>query len=50
MASGHGDGLSGRCLYVGYDVAGLVQRAAEIQRTVTHPETRRRGADLVCFL
>jgi hypothetical protein len=32
MASGHGDGLFGRGLYVGYDIAELVQRAAEMQR------------------
>jgi NAD(P)-dependent dehydrogenase (short-subunit alcohol dehydrogenase family) len=32
LASGHGDGLSGRCLFVGDDVAELVQRAEEIQR------------------
>lgn len=32
LAAGHGDGLSGRCLYVGYDVPDLVQRAKEIQR------------------
>jgi hypothetical protein len=32
LASGHGDGLSGRCLYMGYYVAELVQRAVEMQR------------------
>ena len=32
LASGQGDGLSGRCLYVHYDVAELAQRAETIQR------------------
>jgi NAD(P)-dependent dehydrogenase (short-subunit alcohol dehydrogenase family) len=32
LAAGHGDGLSGRCLYVHYDVAALAQRAEAIQR------------------
>jgi NAD(P)-dependent dehydrogenase (short-subunit alcohol dehydrogenase family) len=31
LAAGYGDGLSGRCLYVHYDVAALVQRAEAIQ-------------------
>jgi NAD(P)-dependent dehydrogenase (short-subunit alcohol dehydrogenase family) len=32
LAAGHGDGLSGRCLYEHYDVAALAQRAEAIQR------------------
>jgi NAD(P)-dependent dehydrogenase (short-subunit alcohol dehydrogenase family) len=32
LAAGHGDGLSGRCLYAHYDVAALAQRAEAIQR------------------
>jgi hypothetical protein len=32
LAAGHGDGLSGRCLYEHYDVAALAQCAEAIQR------------------